>query len=590
MLVLAVIVLPLSWLDARPAAAAGGYTALAQPVRYLDTRPGPSAQDGREDWDGLRGPESPVALPIAGRLDVPGGVSSVVLNVTVTGGQGGGYVTVYPCDGGMPDSSSLNFSGGDAIANNAISRVSGDGSVCFFVSSPAYLIVDVAGYFASAASMQPLARPLRLLDSRSGPNSSDGREDWDGVHDAGAPIVLPVAGRAGVPSGVVSAVLNVTVTGAQAAGYVTVYPCDGGLPNASNLNYERDDTVANNVIARLAADGTVCLFASGATHLIVDVSGYFPTASVYAPLGTPARVLDSRFATSTADHRFEAIGARSSGSTVAIPIAGRVGVPSDATAVVLNVTATGTRSGGYVSVFPPGAGLPGSSNLNYGVRETVPNSVIARVGASGVVCVFTEGVTDLVVDVAGYLGGGGGAASGSSDCADPSEPTTSPIARAGTYSVASQLAAGRYRATMDGDVCTWQRKNGLGLPMGLSWPVPMIGPVVIDLTGSESSLALGVGCGRLRPYAAPSTPSTLIAPGYWVVKSDIAPGKYRTYVSTFCTYVRVSSFDGNYFDEDNPTSIDGDTVTSPGWLDVTIASTDAGFITTPGCGVWSKIG
>jgi hypothetical protein len=54
--------------------------------------------------------------------------------------------------------------------------------------------------------------------------------------------------------------------------------------------------------------------------------------------------------------------------------------------------------------------------------------------------------------------------------------------------------------------------------------------------------------------------------------------------------VRVSSFDGNYFDEDNPTSIDGDTVTSPGWLDVTIASTDAGFITTPGCGVWSKIG
>ena len=59
-----------------------------------------------------------------------------------------------------------------------------------------------------------------------------------------------------------------------------VFPSDSGRPNASNLNYVAGQTVPNAVIARLGPGGTVCLFNSGATHLVVDVSAYI--------IGTPA--------------------------------------------------------------------------------------------------------------------------------------------------------------------------------------------------------------------------------------------------------------------------------------------------------------
>ena len=37
--------------------------------------------------------------------------------------------------------------------------------------------------------------------------------------------------------GAAAVVLNVTVTGAQGSGFVTVFPCGEALPTASNLNF-----------------------------------------------------------------------------------------------------------------------------------------------------------------------------------------------------------------------------------------------------------------------------------------------------------------------------------------------------------------
>ena len=58
-------------------------------------------------------------------------------------------------------------------------------------------------------------------------------------------------------------------------GFVAAYPCGGNRPDVSNLNYV-STPVANAAIIKLAADGSVCLFTYGATHLAVDVVGYFP--------------------------------------------------------------------------------------------------------------------------------------------------------------------------------------------------------------------------------------------------------------------------------------------------------------------------
>ena len=90
---------------------------------------------------------------------------------------------------------------------------------------------------------------------------------------------VQVGGRGGVPVDAVAAVLNVTVTEAQGAGFATVFPCGVDRPNASSVNFVAGSTVANGVIAKLGAGGVnvgkVCVFVSQPTHVLVDVAGYF---------------------------------------------------------------------------------------------------------------------------------------------------------------------------------------------------------------------------------------------------------------------------------------------------------------------------
>ena len=94
-------------------------------------------------------------------------------------------------------------------------------------------------------------------------------------------------------SGVAAVALNVTVTGPSGPGYITVFPC-GSLPNASNVNFEVDQTIPNAVIAPVSPSGQVCFYSSAATDLIADVSGWFPTGSTTFQGLSPARVFDSR--------------------------------------------------------------------------------------------------------------------------------------------------------------------------------------------------------------------------------------------------------------------------------------------------------
>jgi hypothetical protein len=83
------------------------------------------------------------------------GIGAVALNVTAVNGfdDGGyGFVTVYPCESDStvaPNSSNLNFAGGQTIPNAVIAPVSADGYVCFSVYGNTDLLVDVSGYFGS---------------------------------------------------------------------------------------------------------------------------------------------------------------------------------------------------------------------------------------------------------------------------------------------------------------------------------------------------------------------------------------------------------------------------------------------------------
>ena len=57
-------------------------------------------------------------------------------------------------------------------------------------------------------------------------------------------------------------------------------------------------------------------------------------------------------------------------------------------------------------MFPCGTDIPTAANLNYGTGTTIPNSVIAKVGTGGEVCIYTSNTTHIVVDVNGYFPAG----------------------------------------------------------------------------------------------------------------------------------------------------------------------------------------
>ena len=366
------------------------------PARLLDTRPGGSTADGKRAGEGLRQPGQKYELPVVGRAGVSGAPAAVVLNVTVTGTTGGGFLTVWPCDtAAPPNTSNLNYEAGSTVANAVIVGLSASGTVCLQASNAGtHVIVDVSGVFPPGLDYRSVS-PERLLDTRSGAKSA-----------AGARIDLPVWNRGGVPTSAKAAVLNVTVTQPDGPGFVTVWPCDTTTPpNASNLNFYANQTVPNLVVAPISPSGTVCLQSSeSATHLLADVMGYISGTSTYTPR-SPFRLMDTRLGGDTPDDQFQGIGTRSANTRVELPIRGRADTPALASAAILNVTVTGPSTNGYLTVWPCDTPTPpNASNLNYGYAQTVPNLVIASLSSTGTVCLqSSEADAEMIVDLNGWI-------------------------------------------------------------------------------------------------------------------------------------------------------------------------------------------
>ncbi len=244
------------------------------PARLLDTRTNGATVDGLAVGGGPVAQNVVKEVQVTNRGGVPVNATAVVLNVTVTESQGAGFVTVFPCGATPPTASNLNFVAGGTIANNVIAKVGTGGKVCFVASKGVQLLADVNGYFGVGAGFSGIT-PQRFLDTRQGQATVDGLGQGGGAPTAGTVVQLQVTGRVGVPGGATAAVLNITVTETQGAGFVTVFPCGSPQPTASSLNFVLGSTVPNGVIVKVGTGGKVCLVASKGTQFIADLNGYF---------------------------------------------------------------------------------------------------------------------------------------------------------------------------------------------------------------------------------------------------------------------------------------------------------------------------
>ena len=115
----------------------------------------------------------------------------------------------------------------------------------------------------------------RLFDTRnaSGPDAAAP------ALAAQAARLFVVAGRCGISAAATAVSVNVTVTGAEQAGSLTLYPGDVAAPLATTISFRASQTRANNAVVKLAFDGSqtfgVLDSSAGTVHFILDVNGYF---------------------------------------------------------------------------------------------------------------------------------------------------------------------------------------------------------------------------------------------------------------------------------------------------------------------------
>ncbi len=242
----------------------------------------------------------------------------------------------------------------------------------------------------------------RYADTRLGGATFDGLFQGAGARAAASTYEVDIAGRGAVPESAIGAVINVTAVDPAAPGFFTVYDCKPSMPNASALNYTTGVNVANEVVAGVSDTGTVCVYTSAASDLLVDVVGYVLYENSVKLLD-PARIAESRVGATTVDGKFQGFGRTAAGGTETIRVAGRAGVPMDVSAAILNVAAVDPDSDSFITVHACLPTPPAASSLNHTDGVNRANELITPLDALGNVCVYTAQDVDLIVDVVGYV-------------------------------------------------------------------------------------------------------------------------------------------------------------------------------------------
>ncbi|WP_298462704.1 zinc-dependent metalloprotease family protein [uncultured Cellulomonas sp.] len=235
--------------------------------------------------------------------------------------------------------------------------------------------------------------PTRVLDTRDTATPLGDGERRDVV----------VAGTGGVPATARAVAVNLTAVGATSATHLRAWPAGGPMPASSVLNTDPARVVATGVMLGTGAGGAVSVYNdSGRVDLLADVTGYYVAAggSGFESLAGPQRVLDTRTVQGGARPLSDDAGRT-------LTVAGRLGVPADATAVVVNVTSVGAAGDGYLVAHPAGTGRPLASTVNHLPGGVATNRATVAL-TDGRFTVSVGGAdAHVVLDVVGWFGPGG---------------------------------------------------------------------------------------------------------------------------------------------------------------------------------------
>lgn len=207
----------------------------------------------------------------------------------------------------------------------------------------------------------------------------------------------------GIPSTAQAYSLNFTVVPQTKLDYITVFPTGQSQPGTSVLNSYDGRIKANAAIIPAGVDGGISLFATDATHLVIDVDGYFvpntdTTALAFYPM-TPCRIVDTREApgplgspalSAGEERRFRVLSSNCS-------------IPASAQAYALNYTVVPNGHLDYLTTWPSGGLRPFVSTLNAPTGSITANAAIVPAGDGGDLSVYVTGETHVIIDINGYF-------------------------------------------------------------------------------------------------------------------------------------------------------------------------------------------
>ena len=255
-------------------------------------------------------------------------------------------------------------------------------------------LITAAGTTTGSLFTQP-ASPLRIIDTRSSLGAAGPLSNGD-VRT----VALP-AGLTGSPFEAVA--LNITVTGAAGDGYVSVWPSGEQRPGTSVLNYQAGHDVANSVIVKVSPGQSLDIYNfGGPAQVLGDFGGGWSVTGTNGFVSTdPVRLFDTRSSTVVPGEPRLPLGCGNSLSVSSSLTS--AGVPANATANLVNITAINTNGSGFVSILPtyvPFGILPSSSSLN-----VVNNDTRANLAFTPTRDFFVRDSDDLVAQFIGDLAG-----------------------------------------------------------------------------------------------------------------------------------------------------------------------------------------
>jgi hypothetical protein len=364
------------------------------PCRLVDTRGATGAFGGPSTTGGT---SRNLTIPQSPTCNIPPTAANYSLNVAVIPSGPLGFLTLWLAGQTQPGVATMSSIDGRVRSNAAIVPAGACGAISVFASNTTDLVMDINGYFTTATTALEFypVTPCRVVDTRNADGPLAGPSL---AGNTSRTFPLPTS-SCNLPSTAQAYSLNLTAVPQIPLGYLTAWLTGQTQPGTANLSSTTGTVTSNAAIVPAGTSGSINVYASNNTDLVIDVDGYF------APAGTgglslynlpPCRVLDTRQLSDTQTTQ------PFSGELDEDIQASACGVPVGAQAYVLNATVVPSIPLGYLTLWPQGTAQPLAATLS-AVDATVTSNQAIVPTSNGSISTFAANNTQLVVDLFGYF-------------------------------------------------------------------------------------------------------------------------------------------------------------------------------------------